>query len=87
MTHWMFRCKDVSEKVSQSMDTPLPYHHRMAIRVHLLMCRYCAGFRRQLIMLRKMSRYIDDDPSSSETTIKLSQESKARMKKTLRSLQ
>ena len=34
MKHWMFRCKDVSQKVSQSMDDPLPYYQRMAIRIH-----------------------------------------------------
>jgi hypothetical protein len=43
MNHWMFRCKDVSQKVSLSMDMSLPLHHRLAIRVHLVMCRYCAG--------------------------------------------
>ena len=84
----MFRCKDVSQKVSLSMDVQLPYHHRMAVQMHLLMCRYCARFSRQLIMLRKMSRHIDSDQPGSEATckLKLSKESKERIKETLRSL-
>ena len=86
MKHWMFRCQDVSQKVSQSMDVVLPWHHRMAVWMHLLMCRYCARFRRQLIMLRKMSRHIDSDRPSVEPTSNLSQEAKDRMKKRLRSL-
>ncbi|MBC2742359.1 MAG: zf-HC2 domain-containing protein [Desulfosarcina sp.] len=86
MKHWMFRCKDVSQKVSQSMDVQLPYHHRMAVQMHLLMCRYCARFRRQLIMLRKMSRHVDSDQHIAETTSKLSQETKERMKERLRAL-
>jgi hypothetical protein len=87
MKHWMFRCKDVSQKVSQSMDASLPYHHHLAIRVHLLMCRYCSRFRRQLLMLRKMSRYVDSDPSGGEMTSELSIETKERIKERLRALQ
>ena len=85
MNHWMFSCQEVSQKISQSMDVPLPFHHRMAIRIHLWMCRYCVRFRRQLILLRKMSRYEDRDQSFIETTEKLSKETKARMKKMLHS--
>ncbi len=86
MKHWMFRCTDVSQKVSLSLDAPLPYHHRLAIRMHLWMCRYCARFRRQLLMLRKMSRHVDSDPSTDQSTATLSPEAKARIKKTLRAL-
>ena len=68
MKPWMFRCNDVSQKVSQSLDASLPFHHRLAVRMHLLMCRYCARFRRQLIMLRKVSRHMDGEPSMDETT-------------------
>jgi hypothetical protein len=69
------------------MDTPLPFHHRLAIWMHLLMCRYCARFRRQLILLRKISRHIEDERSSIKATSRLSQDSKTRMKKMLRSYQ
>jgi hypothetical protein len=86
MTHWMFCCKDVSQKVSQSLDATLPFHHRMAIRFHLMMCRYCSRVRRQLILLRKMSRHMDDDPSATSTSATLSDEAKDRIKKKLRAL-
>ena len=84
MKHWMFRCSDVSQKVSQSLDISLPFHHRMAIRVHLLMCRCCARFQRQLIMLRTLSRHVDGHPSTKATPAKLSNETKQRIKKALR---
>jgi len=58
----------------------------MAVRMHLLMCRYCARFRRQLIMLRKVSRHMDDEASIDETTVTLSNETKERIKKALRSI-
>ena len=84
MKHWMFRCNDVSQKVSQSLDVTLPLHHRLAVRMHLMMCRYCARFRRQLIMLRIIGRQMDDKPSTDITTATLSNETKERIKKALR---
>jgi hypothetical protein len=76
----MFRCKDVSQKVS------LPLHHRLAIRVHPVMCRYGARFRRQLMLLRTTSRLIDGDlPSSDPVFPKLSNQARERIKKTLHS--
>jgi len=84
MKHWMFRCNDVSQKVSQSLDASLPFHHRMAVQMHLLMCCYCARFRRQLIMLGKVSRHVDDEPSRDQTAATLSNETKERIKKALR---
>ena len=66
------------------MDTKLPYHHRIAVQVHLLMCRYCTRFRNQLLLLRLMSHDIDGDQSNTEITDKLSEVSKKRIKKNLR---
>jgi hypothetical protein len=86
INHWMFRCKDISQKVSLSMDTPLPYHQRTSIQVHMMMCSYCARFRSQLMMLRKASCQIDSDPSGTSITEPLSQEAKNRIKQNLRSL-
>jgi len=85
MKHWMFSCKDVSHKVSRSMDVPLPLHHHMAIRMHLLMCRYCARFYHQLHLLRKLSGHTDADLTDDTPPENLSPETKERIKKTLHS--
>ncbi len=82
----MFRCKDVSQKISQSMDSALPIHHRMAIRFHLMMCRHCARFRRQLVMLRKMAGHMEGHQLTGEMDETLSEAAKSRIKETLRSL-
>ncbi len=86
MNHWMFRCKDVSQKVSQSMDMTLPLYQRAAIQFHLMMCRYCARFSRQLKMLRRLSRHSDSDPPPDEPSEKLSNEAKQRIKDALQQL-
>ena len=86
MNHWMFLCQEVSQKVSRGMDAKLPWRHRLAIRIHLMMCRYCARFRRQLALLRRLSRSQEPDPSPEAPPESLSAEAKARMKEKLRSV-
>lgn len=48
MKHWMFNCREISHLVSLSLDEKTPWHRRMGIKFHLMMCRYCARFEQQL---------------------------------------
>jgi thioredoxin-related protein len=48
----MFDCKKVSMMVSESMDRKFPIHRRLLIAAHLLMCKYCNRFKKQLQILR-----------------------------------
>jgi hypothetical protein len=66
------------------MDTPLPLRHRLAIWIHLMMCRYCMRFYRQLRILKKMSGAEDMDTPTGETPESLSEETKTRIKEKLR---
>jgi predicted anti-sigma-YlaC factor YlaD len=86
MNHWMFRCQDVSQKISQSMDGPLPLLQRLAIRIHLMMCRYCARFLLQLMTLRRLCRAEAPAAPDEETPEPLSEAAKTRIKEKLRSL-
>ncbi len=86
MRHWMFRCEDISRKISQSMDKQLPWHQRIAIWFHLMMCRYCQLFRRQMILLREISRFKGLPGSHDASSEKLSDETKEKIKAKLRSL-
>ncbi len=49
----MLSCKEVSQLVSESLDRKLSWQQRLAVRVHLLMCRFCSRFRRQMLFLRE----------------------------------
>ena len=84
MKHWMFRCQDVSQKISRSMDANLPLHQRIAIRIHLMMCCYCSRFRRQLLTLREICQLEDWIRPDEETAEKLSEEAKTRIKEKVR---
>lgn len=59
----MFRCDEVSQKVSQGLDAPLPLGTRLLIRMHLWMCRHCRRLYKQLQLLRRLSRGINADIS------------------------
>ncbi len=52
----MLSCKEVSLLLSRSCDQDLPWRTRLAIRLHLLYCRGCARFARQLRFLRAAAR-------------------------------
>jgi hypothetical protein len=53
----MLSCKDATRLISQSMDRSLPLGKRIGVRFHLLICRFCARYARQLRLLRESARY------------------------------
>ncbi|UCF91066.1 MAG: zf-HC2 domain-containing protein [Desulfobacterales bacterium] len=80
----MFRCQDVSAKLSEAMDRKLPFHHRLFIRMHLMMCKYCAQFRRQLLMLRQLSRLVEPVGEAADAAVELPLDTRDRIKALLR---
>ena len=78
MHHWMYSCKEVTQMVSESLDHKLPLIQRIGIRVHLLMCKFCSRYRKQLLILREAMRlqekYIEDTtlPTEARERIKRS---------------
>ena len=47
----MIRCKEVATLLSTDQVACQPVWRRAAIRVHLMMCRHCRRFARQLALL------------------------------------
>jgi hypothetical protein len=84
MKYWMFNCNEVSQKVSESMDRVLPFHQQMMIRSHLLMCKYCARFRDQLLLIRKAIRSEEDPDEALKSSEPSFSESRKRIKQALR---
>ncbi|MDD2700796.1 MAG: zf-HC2 domain-containing protein [Sideroxydans sp.] len=52
----MLDCKHNTELLSQSYDRPITLRERIAMRMHLLMCRGCRNFEKQLAFIRKATR-------------------------------
>jgi hypothetical protein len=57
----MMTCKEVSTLVSMEQVDDAPLSRRMGVWLHLMMCRHCRGFRRQLLHLGRIARLIADD--------------------------
>jgi len=41
-------CKETASLVSQSMDGKLPWLDRLGMRYHLLICRFCRRYEKQI---------------------------------------
>lgn len=46
-------CREVAAQLSQEQDAAKPVHRRLTLRVHLMMCRHCRRYERQLAWLRR----------------------------------
>lgn len=83
MSHWMFNCKRVSEKVSMSMDQSLPLYERMMISVHLWMCKYCRRLKKHMLVIRKAVQVEDLTGEYGGATLSLPPDARKRIKKKL----
>lgn len=60
MSKLMYSCRQASELSSRAMDQPLGPTERLLLRLHLMMCRGCSNFSRQIEFLRRVSRKIPE---------------------------
>jgi hypothetical protein len=66
------------------MDRILPFHQQMMIRCHLQMCKYCARFRDQLLLIRKAIRTEEDSDEEMRPSESSFSEPRELIKRTLR---
>ncbi|MGE5700287.1 MAG: zf-HC2 domain-containing protein [Deltaproteobacteria bacterium] len=52
----MLSCKDVTKLISESMDASLPIGRRIGVRFHLIICKWCARYERQFVLIRDTAR-------------------------------
>jgi len=82
----MLSCKDTTRLISRAMDTSLPIAKRIRLRLHILICKGCARYERQLLLIREILRRPDaawplPEVRPGET---LSEEARERIGKSLR---
>ncbi len=72
---------------SESLDRKLPFWQRMQVWMHLLMCRFCARFRKQALFLKDAARHylMAVEESETATSAGLSPEARDRIKRSLKS--
>lgn len=83
MRHWIFSCKKVSGMISESMDRQLSLSQRMGIRFHLMMCKLCTRYQKQLLFIRETLR-LGGKPREEDSTLPgLSHEARKRIRKNI----
>ena len=78
-------CRETSHLVSDALDRELRWPERLAMRLHLLICRSCRGCKRQLLFLRSAVRRLRTATTASESVAgpTLSEEARRRIKAAL----
>jgi hypothetical protein len=56
----MLTCKEATRLVSQGLDRKLPFGQRVALRVHVSICKGCRNARAQLEFLRTAMRKLPE---------------------------
>ena len=82
----MLSCKETARLLSESLEHPLPFRRRLGLKMHLLMCRFCRRYARQVRAIesvaRSYARRVEDPdrPASGSLT----QDARERLKAALR---
>lgn len=85
LSRLLFTCQDMSRLLSESMDRTPPFHTRLRMRLHLLICVLCRRYGHQLTLIRSVLRKngtkVHDDGRTDVPG--LSPEAKARIQRAL----
>lgn len=73
---WMTSCRETTELASRAMDERLPFADRVAIGMHLAICRNCALFNLQLQHMRRLFR---EETAAGDDAAGLTPEARARI--------
>ncbi|MDD5215201.1 MAG: hypothetical protein PHQ03_06650 [Methylococcales bacterium] len=76
----MLSCKKVSLLVVQSQELPLRFSQKMSVGIHLLICRGCRAFKKQMTFLQHFIKRTDNDDF---VDVNLPKQAKERIKQTL----
>ena len=61
----MLNCREITERASDSLEGALPWHVRLQVRLHLMMCRFCREYVRQMVLVvRTLQRLRPPRPSA-----------------------
>jgi hypothetical protein len=82
----MLSCQDTTKLISESLDRPLSARIRFGVWLHLLICKWCDRFRRQVLFIRTALRRAAAQLETQDFPAlpPLSSEARERLKQALR---
>ena len=81
----MLSCKEVTRLISESLDRELSLGQRIGLRMHLLMCKFCSRYKKQLQFIRDAIRLysVKIEEEQFFPSLSLSKEARLRLKNSL----
>lgn len=80
----MMTCREAARLISQELDVPLPWGRRLALWLHVGLCRACRAYRRDLRLLTDWVRSRARDPDADgEEGSRLSEADRRRLEEAL----
>lgn len=77
-------CKEMVKVITASMDEKLSWREWLLLKIHLLSCDPCVNFLKQLKLIQSVLRRGGDNRlAQAASEVKLSEDSRARMKRAL----
>ena len=76
-------CREASRLQSDALEQPLPFPKRFGLRLHLLLCKWCRRYGRQIRFLRQAVHEHPDELNKAAPH-SLSPEARERLKNSLR---
>ena len=76
-------CREASRLQSEALDHPLPLAQRFGLRVHLLLCKWCRRYGKQIRFLRQAVHEHPDEVNQAAPQT-LSPEARDRLQRSLR---
>jgi len=80
----MLSCKEATRLVSEELDRELPLWQRLSLRFHVVMCRGCSRFARQITALNRVVADHYGDGPTAEVSEHLPPDAVQRIKSSLR---
>lgn len=64
----MLKCREIAENADHFLDGDISRRQRLALKMHLLMCRHCRRYVRQLRSLLRAIPFMHGKASNTEVT-------------------
>ena len=80
----MLSCKNASQIISQSLDRQLTMQERFALKLHLLICKYCKRFSQHMQTIR-VALKLATHAIENDDTITMPSETKKRLMQSIES--
>ena len=78
-------CDETSHLISQALDENISLIQKLRIRMHLMFCKYCRNFMKQMSLIRAiMKRQAVDEKSDKVGEVSLSDQARKRIETQLK---